>query len=66
MFAGCLMTITEPKEWGAQGYVQALGQNGEQGGQAYYRAKHEEMDATSGMNPWKVGSQVTSEVDDER
>lgn len=43
MFAGCFMVITEPKSWGAQGYVQALGNNGEPGGQAYYRAKWEEM-----------------------
>ena len=28
MFAGCLMVVTEPKSWGAQGYVQALGENG--------------------------------------
>ena len=43
MFAGCFMVVTEPKSWGAQGYVQALGENGEAGGQAYYRAKHNEM-----------------------
>ena len=54
MFAGCLMTITECKSWGAQGYVQALGENGEPGGQAYYRAKFEEMDITKGINPWRV------------
>jgi hypothetical protein len=44
MFAFCMMTVTEPKEWGAQGYVQALGENGEPGGQAYYRAKWSEME----------------------
>lgn len=44
MFAFCMMTITEPKEWGAQGYVQGLGQDGKPAGQAYYRAKWEEMD----------------------
>jgi len=44
MFGTCMMTITEPKAWGAQGYVQGLGQNGEIGGQAYYRAKWEEME----------------------
>lgn len=31
MFAGCMMVITEPKLWGAQGYVQGLGENGEPG-----------------------------------
>ena len=44
MFAGCFFVITEPKEWGAQGYVQALGENNEIGGQAYYRATHDEIE----------------------
>jgi len=44
MFAGCFMIVTEPKDWGAQGYVQSLGENGRPGGQAYYRAKWEEME----------------------
>jgi hypothetical protein len=44
MFTGCIMVVTEPKEWGAQGYVQALGENEQPGGQAYYRAKWEEME----------------------
>lgn len=43
MFAGCFMVVTEPKSWGAQGYVQALGENGNMGGQAYYRANFDEM-----------------------
>lgn len=58
MFAGCPMTVTEPKAWGAQGYVQALGENGKPGGQAYYRAIWDEIDVTGGRNPWRVGSQV--------
>lgn len=49
MFAGCMMVITEPKSWGAQGYVQSLGADGKMGGQAYYRAKHEEIVRTGGM-----------------
>lgn len=53
MFAGCIMCITEPKMWGAQGYVQALGQNGEPGGQAYYRANWEEMEPV-GFAEWVV------------
>lgn len=44
MFAACLMVVTEPKGWGAQGYVQALGSDGKPGGQAYYRAGWEEME----------------------
>lgn len=52
-FAGCLMTITEVKSWGAQGYVQALGDSlDESGGQAYYRAKWEEMEMTGGCAIW--------------
>ena len=34
MFKGCLLTVTEPKEWGVQGYVQDLGKNNAPGGQA--------------------------------
>jgi hypothetical protein len=48
MFAGCFMTVTEPKSWGAQGYVQALGKDEKPGGQAYYRATWEEMTAPIG------------------
>jgi hypothetical protein len=54
MFAGCLMVITEPKSWGAQGFVQALGENGKTGGQAYYRATWEEMEKTGGFVPWVI------------
>lgn len=43
MFAACFMIVTELKPWGAQGYVQALGEDGKAGGQAYYRAKWDEM-----------------------
>ena len=53
MFAGCMMTVTEPKKWGAQGYVQALGENGEPGGQAYYRANWDEMELV-GVAQWMV------------
>jgi len=44
MFAACVMVVTEAKQWGAQGYVQALGKYGQAGGQAHYRAKWEEME----------------------
>lgn len=56
MFAGCFMVTTEPKSWGAQGYVQALGDHGKPGGQAYYRARHEEM-LRVGMAWWVVGAE---------
>lgn len=54
MFAGCMMVITEPKSWGAQGYVQALGEFGQHGGQAYFRAKWEEMEYV-GSAVWVAG-----------
>ena len=54
MFNGCLMTITEVKDWGCQGYVQALGSKGEMGGQAYYRANWDEMEFI-GFNGWVIG-----------
>jgi hypothetical protein len=44
MFAYCMMTVTTPKVWGAQGYVQMIGDNGLPGGRAYYRAKWDEME----------------------
>lgn len=36
-FAACLLTVTEVKNWGVMGYVQALGTRLQTGGQAYYR-----------------------------
>ncbi len=54
MFGGCMMVVTDPKPWGAMGYVQGLGENGKQVGQAYYRAKWEEMEQTGGMAAWVV------------
>lgn len=51
MFTACIMVVTEPKSWGAQGYVQALGEDGRPGGQAYYRAKWKEMEIV-GQAEW--------------
>lgn len=39
-FAYCMMTIDEPKSFGAQGYVQSPGIDG----LAYYRASWDEME----------------------
>ena len=52
MLAYCLMVVTEPKPWGAQGYVQVPGTGGKPGGQAYYRARWEEMESTGGGVQW--------------
>ena len=38
-FGGCFMVVTEPKAWGAQGYVQIPCKKG----QAFYRCPHEHM-----------------------
>ena len=56
MFAACIMVVTEVKSWGAQGYVQALGEDGKPGGQAYYRATFAEMELV-GCVEWTVGGE---------
>jgi hypothetical protein len=56
MFGGCFMVVTEPKPWGAQGYIQAFGTDEATGGQAYYRAKWAKMEPTGGMAVWVAGS----------
>lgn len=48
MFASTLMVVTEIKPWGVQGYVQALGSNGQMGGQAHYRAEFGTFHLTGG------------------
>jgi len=53
-FSGCFMVVTEPKPWGAQGYIQALGRSrAEPGDIAYYRAEWEEMELVGKAN-WTV------------
>lgn len=44
MFSGCFLVITETTSWGYKGYVQALGENGEPGGYAFYRAQPDECE----------------------
>lgn len=44
MFTACILVVTEPKAFGAQGYVQMGGENGQPGGQAYYRPGWSEME----------------------
>ncbi len=53
MFAACFMIVTEVKSFGLQGYVQALGENGEAGGQAYYRAPWDTFHPI-GMAEWVI------------
>lgn len=42
-FRGCFMLVTEPKAWGAQGFVSMPQERGKWPGRAYYRAKREEV-----------------------
>lgn len=54
-FAFCLMVVTEVKGFGAQGYVQVLGEAADApGGQAYYRANWDEMTHTGGRVRWEA------------
>lgn len=55
-FRACMMTVSELKSWGVQGYVQALGDTREKGGgQAYIRCKWNEI-AYVGEAVWVAGS----------
>ena len=61
MFGACFMIVTEPKNWGAQGYVMVLprmGKDGVQvpGGRAYYRCKFEHMELV-GPATWIAGDE---------
>lgn len=54
-FAACFMVVTEPKSFGAQGYIQGIGEDRDSwGGQAYYRANWEEMEII-GTAEWVAG-----------
>ncbi|RJO62622.1 MAG: hypothetical protein C4542_02965 [Dehalococcoidia bacterium] len=44
MFGACMLTVTELKSFGVMGFVQALGENGERGGQAYIRLRRDEYE----------------------
>lgn len=57
-FPYCFMVVTEVKSFGAQGYVMVPGDLREVPGQAYYRAKHEDMDYI-GKATWIVGVDET-------
>lgn len=52
MFAACMLVVTETRSWGVIGYVQALGDGGQSGGRAYYRAQHDEVVDTNGIACW--------------
>ena len=55
VFGGAFMLVTEPKVWGAQGYVQGLDK-----GRAYYRAKTEQMHFV-GKAEWVPNDELSAE-----
>lgn len=59
-FGGCFMLVTEPKPWGAQGFIAMPGARGEVPGAAYYRAKWEEMELV-GRATWTLAPLVEEE-----
>lgn len=54
MFAGCLAVVTEIKPWGVLCYVQCIGENGEPGGQAHYRAERDTFEGIGAQAPWRL------------
>jgi len=47
-FGGCMVVVTEVKDWGIQGYVQSAGVPGQQ----YIRLKTSDFEATGGKAVW--------------
>lgn len=64
MFSACLMTVSEVKDWGVHGFVQALGEKGEMGGRAYYRAVWGTFEFTGGKNVWMPAEENEEESRD--
>lgn len=55
-FRGCLLTVTEAKDWGVQGYIQGVGATFEDaGGQYYLRPTWDEIELTGGVAIWIIG-----------
>lgn len=53
MFGGCMVTITEVKTWGVQGYIQSAGVDGQQ----YIRLRKTEYEHTGGVAVWVIGGE---------
>ena len=51
MFGACMVTVTEVKPWGIQGYVQSAGVPGQQ----YIRLATADFERTGGTAVWAVG-----------
>jgi hypothetical protein len=51
-FGGCFMLVTDPKPWGAMGFIALPRERGESPGAAYFRATWEQM-AFVGHAAWE-------------
>lgn len=58
-FTGCFMMVTEPKSWGAQGFVSMPGERGTIPKRAYTRVKFEDMEYVG------TAAFVPTDLDDE-
>ncbi len=61
-FGACFLVVTDPRPWGAQGYVQIIGSNDRPGGLAYYRARWEEIELI-GAAEW-IAASLAGETDE--
>jgi hypothetical protein len=52
VFGGCMLVVTEVREWGVQGYVQSAGVPGQQ----YMRVNWAEFKDTGGVAHWVIGT----------
>lgn len=52
LFGGCFMVVTEPKSFGAQGYVTVPHADGPR--QAYFRCKFEDMETLDVTAEWRL------------
>ncbi len=59
-FAGCFMLVTEPKPWGAQGFVAMPGERGSPPKRAYVRVKREHL-AYIGTAGWVPADEIEAE-----
>ena len=66
-FGGCFMLVTEPKSWGAQGFVAVPERRGVPPAEAYVRAEWEQMEYV-GRAAWEprddAGEVQRTEADD--
>jgi hypothetical protein len=61
-FAGCFMLVTEPKAFGAQGFVSMPAARGELPGRAYLRPKWEDMEYV-GRAVWVPADEIDEEAE---